>query len=364
MIYFFIGTKAQLIKTAPVMRELKKRQIAYIYIHSGQHQETIDLLLNNFAIKKPDIVLHHGKDITKIHQLIFWSIKILFIALFKRKEIFGNDKKAIIVNHGDTFSALIGSLFAKLTRSKNAHIESGLRSFNLMHPFPEEITRLLVFKLTDYYFTPNKIALKNLSQYRGVKINTQQNTMYDATQIALSSNFCSIELPTNEYAIVSLHRYENIFKKEQLVKIFNFIIKISQHIPLVFILHKPTKQQLIKFNLFKKLQKIPRIQLYNRLDYFTFVKLLNNAKFLVSDGGSNQEESSYLGIPCLLLRKTTERNEGLESNVIISYYKMDIIDKFLSNYEDLCQKKQILTEQPSKIIVNKLLELLKLNINT
>lgn len=357
MIYFFIGTKAQLIKIAPIMKELQLRGVDYIYIHSGQHQETIDLLLKNFAIKKPDFILHHGKDITKVHQLIFWSIKILFIALFKRKKILINDRYPIVVNHGDTFSALIGSLFAKLSGSKNAHIESGLRSFNLMHPFPEEITRLLVFKLTDYYFAPDDIALKNLSHYNGVKVNTQQNTMYDATQMALSSDFCSIELPTEDYAIVSLHRYENIFKKQQLEKIINIIVRISQHTRVIFILHKPTKQQLIKFNLFNQLEKTKNIQLYNRLDYFTFVKLLNNAEFLVSDGGSNQEESSYLGIPCLLLRKATERNEGLESNVILSYYKMEIINNFLANYKEFRQEPLTLSIQPSQIIVDKLIQL-------
>jgi len=359
MIYFFIGTKAQLIKTAPVMRELQKQNINYTYIHSGQHQETIDLLLKNFAIKKPDFILHYGKDITKPYQLFLWAIKIFFIALFKKKSIIANDPNPIIVNHGDTFSALIGSVFAKIIRSKNVHLESGLRSFNLLHPFPEEITRIAIFSLTDIYFSPDSKSLENLKKYKGIKVNTKQNTMYDATQLALKSDYCAITIPEYKYAIISIHRYENIFKKEQLINIVEIIEQISKQIKIIFILHKPTKQQLLKHKLINLLEKNPQIELYPRQDYFTFVKLISNAEFLVTDGGSNQEESYYLGIPCLLLRKTTERDEELAHNVVLSRYSQKIIEKFLVDYKSYKKEKLKVKNSPSKIIIKSLLDLVE-----
>lgn len=340
------------------MKELSDRGIEYIYIHSGQHQDTISELLNNFNLKQPDHVLHTGKDITKPFQIVYWSIKILLIALLKKKSIIGNDLKPVIINHGDTLSALIGSVFAKITGSINVHIESGLRSFNFLHPFPEEITRILVFYLTDIYFAPDKNSFDNLEKYSGIKINTCQNTMYDSTLLALQSNYSHLIKINTKYTIISVHRYENIFNKKQLSKITEIVEKIADRIKVIFILHKPTKQQLKKFNLYHKLASNIKIDLYDRQDYFTFVKLLSDCEFLVTDGGSNQEESSYLGIPCLLLRKTTERNEGLGENVLLSKYSQSIIDNFINNYKQYRTSPQRLDKSPSTIIVNEVLKAL------
>lgn len=340
------------------MKELSNRGIDYIYIHSGQHQDTISQLLKNFNLKQPDHVLHTGKDITKPLQIVYWSIKILLVALLKKKTIIGNDPKPVIINHGDTLSALTGSIFAKITGAINVHIESGLRSFNFFHPFPEEITRVLVFYLTNIYFAPDKNAFDNLKKYSGIKINTCQNTMYDSTLLALQSN-CPHSIKINtKYAIVSVHRYENIFNKKQLSKITSIVEKIADNVKVIFILHKPTEQQLKKFDLYKQLASNIKIDLYDRQDYFAFVKLLAKCEFLVTDGGSNQEESSYLGIPCLLLRKATERNEGLGENVVLSKYSESIIDNFIDNYKQYRSSSQRLDKSPSTIIVNEVLKAL------
>ncbi|MCK5761111.1 MAG: hypothetical protein KAH33_07445, partial [Candidatus Delongbacteria bacterium] len=102
MIHIILGTKAQLIKMAPIMKRLHDQGIEYNYISTGQHKATIDDILNNFSIKQPDNILYDGKDITSVISMFFWSFKIIFKALYNRKKIFRNDKNGIVLVHGDT----------------------------------------------------------------------------------------------------------------------------------------------------------------------------------------------------------------------------------------------------------------------
>ena len=358
MIHVFVGTKAQLIKMAPIMRELEERNIQYNFVFSGQHQETIDQLRNNFSIKAPDVVLHSGSDVTSITQMLRWGIKIFFRSLFSRSSIWAGDKNGIVLNHGDTFSTLLGSLLAKALGFKNAHIESGLRSFNLLHPFPEELTRVIVFRLSDYYFVPDATALANLSKHKGVKINTEANTLYDTLRLFLKNE--SHKLITNsftKFGLVSLHRYENIFNEEQFETIIQLLEKVARKIPLVFILHKPTKKKLLAFGFYERLKQNPNIELHPRYDYFDFITLVQKSEFLITDGGSNQEECYYLGHPCLLFRKATERQEGLGENVVLSEFKLETIEKFIHDYKSFSRSPLELPVSPSKRIVDELMRM-------
>lgn len=357
MIHIFIGTKAQLIKMAPIMKELQDRNIEYNFIHSGQHKETMSKLMNNFGLKKPDIYLYHGKDIAKVHQMFFWGFKIIFKTLKDKKKILKADKNGIILNHGDTFSALIGSILGKVAGLKTGHIESGLRSFNLFHPFPEEIMRLIIFKFTDYYFCPNQWSINNVKKYKGVKINTKLNTLYDSVQLAIKNSPKSkVKIPKEKYCISTLHRYENVFNEKNINCVIDIVEGIAKNIKVLFILHPATVKNLEKFGLIDKLKNNKNIELRQRYDYFEFLVLVNKSQFLISDGGSNQEESFFMGKPCLLLRKATERKEGLNKNVILSKYDQKIINEFVSNYEKYKFNPLKYSESPSKNIVNLLIK--------
>ena len=118
MIHVFIGTKAQLIKMAPVMCELQDRNIPYNFIFSGQHQATMQNIREEFSIKEPDVTLYSGKDITGIFQMLVWSIRILLYSLKNRKKVWKGDKDGIVLNHGDTFSTLLGSILARTLPSE------------------------------------------------------------------------------------------------------------------------------------------------------------------------------------------------------------------------------------------------------
>jgi len=352
-IHIVIGTKAQMIKMAPIMLELQNQNIPYNFIFTGQHQLTMDQLRENFDIKKPDLILHKGKDITGIFQAFLWLTKISFKTLFQKNKILGKtNKNDILLTHGDTFSTVLGALMGKIGRIKVAHVESGLRSFNIFAPFPEEINRLITFKLSNIYFCPGEWAKNNLKKFKGEKIDTKYNTLFDALHLAIKNeDKISIEIPKEKYAVVSIHRFENIFKKEKFKEIINQLNKVSQNIKLLFILHEPTKKQLKKLNLENLLNK-ENIELRPRYDYFQFVKLINNSQFVITDGGSNQEECFYIGKPCLIMRDTTERQEGLNKNAIISKFDEKTILDFTKNHENYKLEIDKSENSPSKLIIN------------
>ncbi|MBU0976874.1 MAG: UDP-N-acetylglucosamine 2-epimerase (non-hydrolyzing) [Nanoarchaeota archaeon] len=352
MIHIVLGTKAQLIKMAPIMAEMKKQGIEYNYIFTGQHQETMDKLLKNFDLKKPDVTLYNGKDITGVGQMGLWSLRILFKTLTKKKAIFKGDKNGIVLVHGDTFSTLLGALMGRFAGLKVGHVESGLRSFNLFNPFPEELTRVLTFRLSSHYYCAGKWALGNVKKHRGKKINTVENTLLDSLKLAVENQKkIKVDIPKEKYGVVTVHRYENIFNRKQFEKIIQIIEETSKKIKLLFILHPPTRKRLEEFGFMERLKKNKGIELRPRYDYFEFVKLISKAEFVFSDGGSNQEECYYLGKPCLLLRNETERKEGLGKNVVLSKFNEKAITDFVKNYRK-CKFPMVKNKMsPSEMIV-------------
>ncbi len=356
VIHVIIGTKAQLIKVAPIMVALQDRNIDYNFIFTGQHKETIDKLQDNFGLRDPDVVLYAGKDITGIIQMFIWMLFILSKTLFAAKAIFKKQgNRDIVLVHGDTFSTVLGALMGKTTGKKIAHVESGLRSFNLLHPFPEEINRLITFHLSDVYFCPGQWAIRNLMRFKGEKINTFANTLYDSLDIAKQHvDDISIDIPNEKYGIVSMHRFENIFNQTRLQQIVDCIKQTASHIKLIFILHQPTLKQLKKTGLYDDLERTYYVEMRPRYDYFQFVKLLMNCEFLMTDGGSNQEEAYYLGKPTILLRKKTERHEGIGKNVVVSAYDYNTIEYFAINYHKYSFASLHIDNNPTSIIIDSL----------
>jgi UDP-N-acetylglucosamine 2-epimerase (non-hydrolysing) len=355
MIHVFIGTKAQLIKMAPIMVELQNRNIPYNFVFSGQHQATVKNIRDEFGLKAPDITLYEGKDITGIVQMLLWAIRIIFFTFRNRKTVWQGDKNGIVLNHGDTFSTLLGSFLGRISGHRSAHIESGLRSFNLFHPFPEELTRILTFQLSNVYFAPGEWALNNLKKYKGHKVDTVHNTLLDSLRISQAAiEQAEVDVPEGKFALVSLHRFENIFSRKKLEEIVDLLIDISASLPLLFILHVPTKKKLEEFGLTGKLEQCANIELRPRYSYFQFIRLTKNAEFVLTDGGSNQEECHYMGKPCIILRSASERREGLGENAVLSNYDKSLIDPVVQNPADYQIPATRFSLSPSALIVDEL----------
>ncbi|MDX1371572.1 MAG: UDP-N-acetylglucosamine 2-epimerase [Nitrososphaeraceae archaeon] len=340
---------------APVIKELDKKDLPFKLVLTGQHSETMDEIIESFGIRKPDdILVKYGESNTS-YKLFRWLVTA-FISI-PGKDYFGSSTRLILV-HGDTLSALFGGIVGKLKNIPVAHVEAGLRSFNYFNPFPEELIRVLVSKIATVHFCPGEWACNNLKKSNGEIINTKINTLYDSFVYAMNKKN-EIENENQVFAIVSMHRHENLSNKKRLDFLIQQIIEVSHKIPLKFILHPVTRQRLIKSGWLRKLQEQSEIELYDRMNYIDFIHLLSDARFILTDGGSNQEETSYMNKPCLLLRSHTERNEGLSENVKISNYDPDIIKKFISdNLQPHVQEhpgdinKSGTSASPSNIIVD------------
>lgn len=357
--YFFIGTVAELIKIYPVVKEFKKNKTPFSIISSGQNTLTNNELLEDLSIKSIDILLYTGAIKQSAVGLFTWFVRTLIKGYFKLWREFGKDKKNIIVIvHGDTVTTVLGAILAKLHRVKLAHVEAGLRSFNYLHPFPEEIDRVVVSKMADIHFCPNQWCINNLGRAQGLKINTIQNTLYESLQFALEKKLESSTLSlvkNKKFFIFIMHRQENLLSSNFIEETIDNIVNNTNELYCVFVMHQITKATLGKKGLLNKIKKNPKIVYVDRLSYIEFMKVLDKSEFIITDGGSNQEETYYLGKPCLILRSVTERIEGLDQNVTLYNKSKMSIQSFIKHYKKFKRSPIKVTVRPSEIIYRTLL---------
>ena len=357
MISCFIGTRAQLLKMAPVILEIERRGLPFSLVLTGQHEETMEQLLNDFGIHTRRSYLYQGKEITGIAQMGVWFARCLWKCLRKTdKFVLGSGVNNVILVHGDTFSTLLGAVVGRLRGLTVAHIESGLQSGNIFHPFPEELTRRAVFRLSDLAFCPGEWSYNNMEKYSARRINTGDNTLLDALALALAAPQKN-QAPFAEktYGVVSIHRFENIFNRRRLARIIRLLEKAAAQHPLVFVLHPATRKKLNQFDMLTRLESNAHIKLLPRMGYVEFVQLIQRARFVITDGGSNQEELSYLGIPTLLMRKTTERQEGLQTTATLCAYDENILEQFLLRLPvHVSRELNALGVSPTKLVVDEL----------
>ncbi|MCL5070646.1 MAG: UDP-N-acetylglucosamine 2-epimerase [Actinobacteria bacterium] len=356
-IYFFMGTTAEFIKLAPIMKELRKRGIGYKIITSGQNKIHFEELNAFLGPVKANIALKEKSTKSSIFLFLGWAIKSLLEGIFSLSKEFKNlnQDNSYFIIHGDTISSLIGSIIAKTHGLKLVHIESGLRSFNFFEPFPEEICRFVIIHIADILFCPSEWALSNLKNVKGVKINTNQNTLIETYQWSQSvKNIPNYAKKYGKYFILVMHRQEHIyFQKRWTQNTIDFVInQSSKDLKCAFIMHTLTKR-LMRPKEFKLwLNTKSKVVAVPRLNYVNFMHFMKKAEFIATDGGINQEEAYYMGLPMLSLRNNTERTEGLSNNVVLSKGDQQTIINFLKNYKKYKRRSINLKKRPSKIIVD------------
>lgn len=362
-VYFFIGTTAELIKLAPVIKECKLRKLKVVLVSSGQNIINIADFFSILGQNKWDIVINLKPIESSIFKFVFWLLKSIFVSLQTfYKEFKINPETKIFVVHGDTVSSVLGAFVGWIYRVPVVHVEAGLRSFNIFEPFPEEINRIIVSNFASMHFCPNEWSINNLKNKEGIKINTFYNTLIETLYWCLyqESNYRLPFKRSTKYFVLIVHRQENlIFNKARTIKIIKYILdKIPDGLVPVFILHAVTQKHLGDAEFFSSITKNKNIVFLPRLKMQDFVKIAKDSEFLITDGGSNQEEMYYLGVPCLLLRNVTERIEGLGENVVLSRLDKKVIIDFIKNYKKY-KTKAIVSSlcRPSRIIVNEILNL-------
>lgn len=355
MIHIVIGTRAQVIKMAPIMKSLQDKGIDYNFVFMAQHHKTISDILKDFELKEPDYVMGDiGTDVVSPLTMVWWSLRVLTHGVIHKNKIFKGDKNGVALIHGDAPPLLLGGIIAKLQGLVVGQVESGLRSYNFFRPFPEELTRVIAsrFWIIDLFFCQDKESVKIAKQYnRGKVYATHGNSMYDSTRIAWEYNKNKkSDLPMEKYAIATIHRFETISKPAEMEKVYALLKDVAKTIKIIFILHPPTETALKKYNLYNKMKNTKGIMLLPRQSFFMFNQYLSHCEFMISDGGGNQAESYYLGIPCIILRSETELREGIGKNVVISKFNTKKIMNFVKNYKKYRMKPLDIPSPTERII--------------
>lgn len=350
MIHVCIGTKAQYIKTAPLLRELDLADVPYRLIDTGQHAAFSQGLRSELQVRAPDIMLGGSQDVKTIVGALLWAIKLLAMLIRSRtvRETVFDGQGGICVLHGDTPSTLIGLALARRAGIEIAHLEAGLRSHSLVNPFPEELIRLIVMKRADLLFAPSSEAAHNL-QTLGVKgqvVELPTNSTVEALAAAQS------EGDVESRAVVTLHRVENLHRKRRLEALVDVVSELASVYPVLFVMHPPTEGAM---NERMKVQlRLAGVEMRKLMPHSEFISYLAAAPFVITDGGSIQEECALLGVPTLLWRERTERPDGLNRNVVLSHYRREAVDDFMAALEDRRYRRSEPQEKPSRLVLDHL----------
>ena len=319
-----VGARPQFIKAAPLSKELRKNNIEKI-IHTGQHydENMSNIFFEEMNIPRPDYNLNVGSG-----NHGYQTGKML-IAI---EEIIVEEKPDIVLVYGDTNSTLAGALAASKLLVKVAHVEAGLRSFNMA--MPEEQNRILTDHLSNFLFTPTQTAVKNLNN-EGIKNNVYNvgDVMYDAilhfTEVARNTSTIinTIGLKENEYVLATIHRAENTNDINRLGNIINAFNLSGETI--IMPLHPRTRKYIESYNL--KLSS--NITIIEPIGYLDMVMLEMHSKKIVTDSGGVQKEAFFLSKPCITLRDETEWIETVENgwNVLAGADTEKIV-KLIANF--------------------------------
>ena len=293
-------------KVAPVRAALAARiGVNQILVHTGQHYDAFmsDIFFQQLGIPEPDFNLGVGSG-SHAQQTAAIMIGLEPVIL--------NEKPDLVLVYGDVNSTVAAALVCSKLLVPIGHVEAGLRSFD--NTMPEEINRVLTDRVANLLFTPSIDGNQNLAR-EGVpkeKIHLVGNVMIDTLIHILphAGHLSKHAPPPKSYVLATLHRPSNVDNKEnfqKIIEIFKYQNKINPELDIVFPVHPRTLKMLNRFGFLKELHNINNLVMTEPLGYFDFLSLIINAKYVLTDSGGIQEETTYLKIPCLTLRENTER---------------------------------------------------------
>ncbi len=303
-----LGTRPEIIKMSPIIRELEKRQQDFFILHTGQHysynMDRIFFEQLELPSSKYNIEVGSGTHAEQTGKILIGIEQVLM------KE---NPDVALV--EGDTNTVLAGALAATKLRIKVGHVEAGLRSYD--RTMPEEINRILTDHISDFCFVPTEKSKQIL-----LKENIEENKIFVTGNTIVDAVYQNLELANKrenvleqfglkkkDYFLVTTHRQENVDNKEYFQGIISGLQKLTQkyHIPIIYPIHPRSKKKMEEFGL-----STDYIDIVDPQDFLSFLQLERNARLVLTDSGGVQEEACILGNPCVTLRDTTERPETIE----------------------------------------------------
>jgi len=308
-IFHIVGARPNFMKVAPVLNALKERKnVAQKLIHTGQHYDVnmSDVFFQQLGIPTPDLNLavgsgSHAKQTAEI--------------MVRLEPVLQERKPDVVLVYGDVNSTVATALVCAKLRLRLGHVEAGLRSFD--RTMPEEINRLVTDQLADLLFTPSEDGDANLKR-EGVpaeKIFRVGNVMIDSLVrlLPLAQKHRQRELP-ERYALVTLHRPANVDNSSALKGILQSLFEVSRDLAVIFPAHPRTRKRIADFGL-----HAGQLRVLDPLPYVEFLGVQSRATVVITDSGGIQEETTYLGVPCLTVRENTERpiTVSMGTNVLV-----------------------------------------------
>lgn len=309
-----IGTRPGIVMFSPILRELKRRKLDFVVIHTGQHYsynmdrkffEDLKLEEPHYKLDTVQFCAYHGEQTAEM--------------LKGCEQVLLKEKPKVVLVGGDANTNLAGALAARKLRIRVGHVEAGERSGDWR--MPEEHNRIMIDHISDYLFTTNAKGRENLIQdhVRG-QILITGNPIVDAAHQNLelakekSRILEEFGLTPGEYFVLTLHREENVDSKGNLSCVLEGIQKVCEerHMRIVFLAHPRTQKRLKEFGLEKQAQSIKGLEIKDAIGYLDFLMTLANARLALTDSGGVQQESCILHVPCVTLRENTEWTETLD----------------------------------------------------
>lgn len=313
MICIILGTRPEIIKMSPIIRECLKRGIDYFILHTGQHYsyEMDKIFFSELALPPAKYYLDvgsglHGEQTGKM--------------LIEIEKVLMKEKPDVVLVQGDTNTVVAGALAAAKMGIKVGHVEAGLRSYD--RSMPEELNRIVADHISDYLFTPTKKSREILLK-EGIpeeKTFVTGNTIVDAVlqNIELSDKelvLSKLELENEHFILLTAHRQENVDDRQRFENIIEGLKLVSQDsgYPIIFPIHPRTRKRLDEFCLWEKIRSIKGIKIIEPTGFLELLVLESCAKLVITDSGGLQEETCILKTPCITIRENTERPETVEA---------------------------------------------------
>ena len=302
-----VGARPNFMKVAPLHRAFAAHadRVRHMICHTGQHydEKMSKIFFEDLELPQPDIYLGVGSG---SHAEQTARVMVEF------EKVLLSEKPDLVIVVGDVNSTLACSVTASKLNVPVAHVEAGLRSFD--REMPEEINRLVTDVLSDYLFVTEQAGIDNLKR-EGIddeKVFFTGHVMIDSLayyreKAALSDALASFDLMPKAFTLVTLHRPSNVDVKENLEKILSLFESIQSETRFIFPVHPRTRARIAEFGLAERFDAISSLTLCDPIGYLDFLKLMDNAALILTDSGGIQEESTWLGVPCITLRENTER---------------------------------------------------------
>ncbi len=300
-----VGARPNFMKVAPLHKAFKKYSdsVVHLICHTGQHydEKMSKVFFDDLELPKPHFYLGIGSG---SHAEQTARVMIEF------EKILIEEKPDLVIVVGDVNSTIACSLTAKKLHIPVAHVEAGLRSFDM--DMPEEINRILTDRISDFLFVTEQSGLNNLRNEGTDSKNVffTGNVMIDSLMHYIdksenSSVLDDLNLEKNNYVLLTMHRPSNVDSESQLKNLAEMIEKLAPLKKIVFPVHPRTRKNLETFGLLEALGD--RVILTEPIGYIDFISLIKNASLILTDSGGIQEETTYLGVQCITIRTTTER---------------------------------------------------------